>query len=131
MKKRLSNAKTNWVEEWASVLWSYKTTLRKTTGESSFSLCFVLEVLILIEVDSSSTWNDYFEPEQNEQLLQENLLLIENVRHEAARKDEHVKRAAARYHNFRVRPSGIKAGDLVLRKSNVSTQEPSRKLDAF
>lgn len=59
------------------------------------------------------------------------LLLIQGVREERAHRDEHFKRAVARYHNSRVKPSRIQVGDLILRKNQVSRQESTWKLDAY
>lgn len=59
------------------------------------------------------------------------MLVVKDLRNNAAKKDEHFKRAAARYYNLRVRPSGIKARDLLLCKNEISRQETSRNLDAF
>lgn len=106
-------------------------TPRKATAELPFSLCFGIKALILTEIGSPITRNDHFNPEQNELLLQENLPLVKGLCNDAVWKDEQLKRAAARYHNSWVRLLGIKGGDLVLRKNEVSRQEPSRKLDTF
>jgi len=37
LKKRLESAKGGWVEELPHVLWTYRTTLRKSTRETPFS----------------------------------------------------------------------------------------------
>ncbi|XP_038687521.1 uncharacterized protein LOC119986902 [Tripterygium wilfordii] len=40
LKTRLDSAKGRWVEELPSILWSYQTTARTSTGETPFSLAF-------------------------------------------------------------------------------------------
>ncbi|KAL0285648.1 UNVERIFIED_CONTAM: hypothetical protein Scaly_2812500 [Sesamum calycinum] len=46
IKKRLDMAGSNWIEELTSVLWSYRTTPRGSTGENPFSLVYGIEALI-------------------------------------------------------------------------------------
>lgn len=60
----------------------------------------------------------------------ENQLLIDDLRVETRRRDEHFKRAATWFHNSRVRPPGIEAGDLVLKKETKLAEKKSlRKLE--
>ena len=40
LKKRLDNAKGRWVEELAHVLWTYRTTPRRSTGENPLSMTY-------------------------------------------------------------------------------------------
>lgn len=82
------------------------------TGKSSFSLCFGLEAFISAVVSSLSTRNNNFGPQQNEQLLDGNLLLIEDTRKEVAKRDEHFKRVVARYRAQGFSPQVLKQGIL-------------------
>ncbi len=50
LKKRLKEAKWKWPGELPSVLWSYRTTPRRATGETPFSLVYGIEAIISIEV---------------------------------------------------------------------------------
>ncbi|KAK4389424.1 hypothetical protein Sango_2279400 [Sesamum angolense] len=50
IKKRLDRSGGNWVEELTSVLWSYRTTPRSSTGESPFSLVYGTKALIPAEL---------------------------------------------------------------------------------
>ena len=47
--------KGNWVEELPNVLWAYQTTLRRSTGETPFSMTYGTEAIILVEVSLSSS----------------------------------------------------------------------------
>ena len=38
LKRRLEGAKGNWAEELPNILWAYRTTPRRSTGETPFSL---------------------------------------------------------------------------------------------
>ena len=40
LKKRLDDAKGKWVEELPHVLWTYRTTPRRSTGETPFSMTY-------------------------------------------------------------------------------------------
>ena len=54
LKKRLDNAKGRWVEELPHVLWAYRTTLRRSTGETPFSMSYGAETILLIETGFST-----------------------------------------------------------------------------
>ena len=53
LKRRLEGAKGNWAEEVLNVLWACRTTLRRSTGETPFSMTYGAEAvskLIPIEI---------------------------------------------------------------------------------
>ncbi|GMQ07022.1 hypothetical protein CsSME_00051393 [Camellia sinensis var. sinensis] len=50
IKKRLEVAKGKWVEKLPNVLWAYRTTPRKSTGESPFVMAYGTEVVIPVEI---------------------------------------------------------------------------------
>ena len=54
LKKRLEGAKGNWAEELPNVLWAYRTTLRRSMGETTFSMTYGAEAIIPIEISLSS-----------------------------------------------------------------------------
>ena len=49
LKKRLDDAKGRLVEELPHVLWTYRTTPRKSTGETPFSMIYRAEAVIPLE----------------------------------------------------------------------------------
>ena len=49
LKKMLDDAKGRWVEELPHVLWTYRTTPRRSTGEISFLMSYGAEAVIPIE----------------------------------------------------------------------------------
>ena len=51
LKKRLDDAKGRWVEELAHVLWTYRNTPRRSTGETPFSMTYEAEAVIPLEVN--------------------------------------------------------------------------------
>ena len=50
LKKRLDNAKRKWVEELSHVLWTYRTTPRRSKGETPFSMTFGTEAVIPLAI---------------------------------------------------------------------------------
>ena len=43
IKKRLEDAKGRWVEELSNVLWTHRTTKRRSTGETPYALAYGVE----------------------------------------------------------------------------------------
>ena len=62
LKKRLDGAKGRWVKELPYVLWAYRTTLRRSTGETPFSLKYGVEAVIPTEVNLCSARVGRFVP---------------------------------------------------------------------
>ena len=83
LKKRLDDAKGRWVEELLYVLWTYRTTPRRSTGETSFSMSFGAEVVIPIEIGFPTLRTQTFNPNDNDKLLERSLDLIEKRRENA------------------------------------------------
>ena len=50
LKKRLEQAKGKWVEELLGVLWAYRTTLGRLTGNTSFTLAYGMDAVIPTEI---------------------------------------------------------------------------------
>lgn len=111
LKKCLEEGKGNWVEKLPSVLWAYRTAPRKGIGELPF--CF------------SSKRNVEFNAFENDRLMREDLLFQDRVKNAIVQWDELYKRVAVWYHNAWIRPSGIQAGDWVLRKNQISGKKPN------
>ncbi|KAL0361570.1 UNVERIFIED_CONTAM: hypothetical protein Sradi_3841500 [Sesamum radiatum] len=80
IKKRLDRAGGAWVEELTSVLWSYRTTPRGSTGEIPFTMVYGIEAIIPAELGMPSHRILHFDEEHNSQLLKENLDLIDELR---------------------------------------------------
>ena len=59
LKKRLDVAKGIWVEELPHVLWTYRTTPRKSTGETPFSLTYGVEAVIPLETGFPDDKNQF------------------------------------------------------------------------
>ena len=83
LKKRLDDAKGRWVEELGHVLWTYRTTPRRSTGETPFSMTYGAEAVIPLEVNFLIQRITAFCPSVNNGLLEKSLDLIEERRESA------------------------------------------------
>ena len=77
LKKRLDDTKGRWVEELPHVLWTYRTTPRKSTGETLFSMTYGAEAVIPLESGFPTMTSSAFTSDGNNELLERNLDLIE------------------------------------------------------
>ena len=76
LKKKLDDAKGRWVEELPHFLWTYRTTPRKSTGETPFSMTYGAEVVIPLENGFPTMRTSAFTSDGNSELLKKNLDLI-------------------------------------------------------
>ncbi|KAI9185257.1 hypothetical protein LWI28_005685 [Acer negundo] len=65
LKKRLEAEKSEWAEKLPEILWSYRTTPRRSTGETPFSLVYGSEAIIPIETRLSTARSENPDNEQN------------------------------------------------------------------
>jgi hypothetical protein len=79
LKKRLKDAKGNWVENLYQVLWSYRTTPHSTTGETPYRLVYGTNIMIPVEIGEPSLRVMHTSPNNN-QLLSEKLDLVDETR---------------------------------------------------
>ena len=83
LKKRLNDAKGKWVEELPHVLWTYKTTPRRSTGETPFSMTYGAEAVIPLELGFPTTRTISFNPKDNDEHLARGLDMIDEKRENA------------------------------------------------
>ena len=83
LKKGLDDAKGKWVEELSHVLWTYRTTPRRSTGKTPFSMTYGVEAVILLETGFPTLRTNLFNPSSNNELLEKSLDLIEERRESA------------------------------------------------
>ncbi|KAL0447789.1 UNVERIFIED_CONTAM: hypothetical protein Slati_1906800 [Sesamum latifolium] len=127
IKKMLDRVGGNWVEELTSVLWSYRTTSRGSTGENPFTLVYETEAIIPAEMGMPSHRILHFAKEDNTQLLKEHLDLVEELRETTFIRTQRYKSTMINAHNKRVKACYFQVGDLVLRR--VDTLKLVEKLD--
>ncbi|XP_030936802.1 uncharacterized protein LOC115962066 [Quercus lobata] len=83
LKNRLDDAKEKWVEELPHVLLTYRTTPRKSIGETPFSMTYGAEVVIPLETRFPTLRTNSFTLSINDGLLEKSLDLIEKRRENA------------------------------------------------
>ena len=83
LKKRVDDAKGKWVEELPHVLWTYRTTPRRSTGETPFSMIYGVEAVIPLETSFPTTRTSSFKSKDNDEQLTRSLDLIEEKRENA------------------------------------------------
>lgn len=116
IKKRLKAAKGAWPEQLHSVLWAYRTTPRRATGETPYSLAFGAEVMVPIEVELLNYCIISFNHQKNDEDLRTELDLVKEKRDAAATKVAVYQQRVAKYYDAQVKPRSFQPGDLVLRK---------------
>jgi len=83
LKKRLDNAKGKWVEELPHILWTYRTTPRRSTRKMPFSMTYGAKVVIPLEIGFPMLRTNSFTLSSNDELLEKSLDLIEECRENA------------------------------------------------
>ena len=83
LKKKLDDVKEKWVEELSHVLWTYRTTPRRSTGEAPFSMTYGAEAIIPLETGFPMLRTNSFNLSDNNGLLEKSLDFIEEIRESA------------------------------------------------
>ncbi|KAG7548005.1 Integrase catalytic core [Arabidopsis suecica] len=118
LKKRLSHLKGGWYNELQPVLWAYRTTPRRPTGETPFSLVYGMEAVVPAELNvpglrrTEAPLNE----EENSAMLDDSLDTINERRDQALIRIQNYQQAAARYYNSKVKSRPFFVGDYVLRQ---------------
>ncbi|XP_019176184.1 PREDICTED: uncharacterized protein LOC109171588 [Ipomoea nil] len=127
LKKKLESAGGAWVEELDAILWAYRTTPRRATGETPFSLAYGFEARAPAEVVIPSRWEEDYDPDTNEEHHRIDLHMIDDRREAAAIRAENYQRQTKAYHDKRVRPRYFQVGDYVLRRREASQPQAGGK----
>ncbi|XP_071714446.1 uncharacterized protein [Rutidosis leptorrhynchoides] len=104
------------------VLWAHRTTPKRSTGETPFSLVYGTEAVIPAEICVPTHRVLVFDVENNSSVLRKNLNLLEERRIMAAIRQANAKQRMTKYYNKRVRHVQFREGDLVLRDNEASRQ---------
>ena len=126
IKTKLDEAKGAWPDELPNVFWAYRTTARTPMGETPFRLTYGTEAVIPVEVGVASTRRTTFSKEENDDKLRVNLDCLDEVRDKSSGKMIEYQRKMAEYYNKRVKLRQLDIGDLVLRKVNTATKNPTQ-----
>ena len=77
------------MDELPHVLWTYRTTTRRSIGETSFSMTYGAEVVIPLESRFLTLRTDQFDIKKNNRLLLNSLDLVEERKEVVAMKMAH------------------------------------------
>ena len=124
LKKRLDDAKGRWVEELPHVLWAYRTTPRRSTGETLFSMSYGAEVVIPIETGFPTLRTQSFNPSNNDELLKKSLNLIEERRESAMVQLACYQHKLKQGYDAKIKLRPLEPGDLVLKKVLGTAKNP-------
>ena len=116
LKKRLDDVKGRWVKELPHVLWTYRTTPSKSTGETPFSMTYRAEAIIPLEINFPTLKTSTFCPNVNNELLEKCLDLIEERRERAMVQLAYYQHKLKQGYDAKVKLRPLAPGDLVLRK---------------
>ncbi|XP_023916564.2 uncharacterized protein LOC112028142 [Quercus suber] len=125
LKKRLNNAKGRWVEELPHVLWTYRTTPRRSTREIPFALTYGAEAVIPLETSFPTLRMSSFTPGSNDELLGRSLDLVDERRERAMIQLAYYQQKLKQGYDTNVRLKPLTPGDLVLRKVVGAAKNPS------
>ena len=113
------------MEELSSVLWTHRTTVRKSTDETPFALAYGVEAVIPLEVGIPTTWTTDFEMETNKENLRKDLDLLEERQDLVVVWLASYQQRIKREHDKNIRPRIFRVRDLVLRKVMANTRKPN------
>ncbi|XP_075658901.1 uncharacterized protein LOC142628745 [Castanea sativa] len=116
LKKRFDKSKGRWVEELPHVLWTYRTTPRRSIGETHFSITYGAEEVIPLEIGFPTLRTSSFSPNKNDGLLERSLDLIEERRESAMVQLAYYQHKLKQGYDSNVKLRPLALGDLVLRK---------------
>ena len=79
----LDSAKRRWAEKLPNVLWAYRTTPQRSTGETLFALTYGVEAIIVAEINLCSARVAELVLVQNDKLMVKHLDLLEEYQEAA------------------------------------------------
>jgi len=122
----LDNAKGRWPEELVEVLWAYKCTSQSVTNESSFSLLYDANIVILVEIGEPSLRRELYDPFQNNKNMSTHLDLLPELREKAQIRNLAAKQRATRKYNANLCLRSFAKGDLVWRMANSARKKDDK-----
>ena len=124
-KKRLDKAKRKLVEELSHVLWTYRTTPRRSIRETPFSMTYGAEVIIPLETGFPTLRTISFTPSNNDRLLGKSLDLIEEQKENVMVQLAYYQHKLKQRYDVNVKLRPLAPGDLVLRKVLGTAKNPA------
>ena len=125
LKKILDDAKGRWVEKLPRVLWTYRTTPRKSTRETPFSMPYGAEAVIPLKNGFPTMRTSTFSSDGNDKLLKKNLDLVEERRENAMVQLAYYQHKLKQGYDMNIKLRPLATRDLVLRKVLGNTKNPA------
>ncbi|XP_058217536.1 uncharacterized protein LOC131328636 [Rhododendron vialii] len=116
IKHRLNSKRGKWAEELPRVLWAYRSTSRRSTGRTPFSMAFGMEAVIPLESRFPTLRTENFDPKTNDEAVEQELILADEKRDDTRLKLAKYQQQVARGYNRSVRTKTFKLDDLVWQK---------------
>ena len=107
------------------VLWAYRTTPRRSIGETPFSMAYGSEAIIPLKTGFPTLKIDQLSVEENNRLLSTSLELVNERRKVAMVKMAHYQQKVEQRYDKGVKVTPLVLGDLVLRKVVGTMKNPS------
>uniref|UniRef100_A0A2N9HBP5 Integrase catalytic domain-containing protein n=1 Tax=Fagus sylvatica TaxID=28930 RepID=A0A2N9HBP5_FAGSY len=126
IKKRLEEAKGRWVEELPTILWTFRTTPRSSTGETPYSLTYGVEAVIPLEVGLPTLRSEQYDPEDNELMLAKDMDLVQERRDLAMIRLASYQGDLKKKYGRSINARSLAIGDMVLRRVLGSKRDPSQ-----
>ena len=104
------------MEELPHVLWTYRTTPRRSTGETPFSMTYGAEAVIPLETGFPMSRTSSFNPGNNDEQLKKSLDLIEEKRENAMVQLAYYQHKLKQGYDANVKLRPLTPSDLVLCK---------------
>ena len=124
LKKRLDDVKGKWVEELSYILWTYRIMLRRSTGETPFSITYGAEAVIPLEIGFPTLRTSSFNSSSNDELLEKSLDFIEERRESAMVQLAYYQHKLKQGYDANIKLRPLVSGDLVLRKVLGTSKNP-------
>lgn len=113
------------MDELPHVLWTYRTTPRRSTVETPFSMTYSIEAVIPLEVIFSTIRTSQFNINENARLLSTGLDLVEERKEVATVQMAHYQQKLKQGYNRGIKTRVFVPRDLVLRKVIGNTKNPA------
>ncbi|XP_026416678.1 uncharacterized protein LOC113312134 [Papaver somniferum] len=125
LKKRLEKVNGKWTEEFPGVLWSYRTTQKRSTGFFPFTLAYETEEVTPTEVHLKTTKTRAVKSGKNDSILALDKELLEEQRETALQQLVRYQQEIKMSYDRKVRERSFKPGEYVLKKTRAATMEPN------
>ncbi|XP_058217480.1 uncharacterized protein LOC131328563 [Rhododendron vialii] len=127
IKRRLDSKRGKWAEELPRVLWAYRSTSRRSTGQTPFAMAFGMEAVIPLKSRFPTLRTETFDSETNNDAVATELILAEEKRDDAQLKLANYQQEVTRGYNRSVRLKKFRTDDWVWRKVVQANQKTKFK----